>query len=197
MKKERHLTGSEVIAAAWNDPVGGASARLREQRACTSCRADIVDFRELRRVLAQRSEEPSEGVVLRATALMVPSPARADLGRFRLARLLHDSGRLEHRTQVRAPAASRHQLWRAANADIDLRLEGPSLGTEALLIGQVLPHRRHARIGEGSAWLREGRGRPRWAPISTSGEFSLPRPSGRRWTILLEWGAVRARIRMS
>jgi hypothetical protein len=80
-------------------------------------------------------------------------------------------------------------------ADFDVRIEPPGLGAVGLLLGQVLPRRPRAQdpLG-GNAWLFERGRRPRWAAFGGSGEFALPLPRGRRWTLWVEWGALRARL---
>jgi hypothetical protein len=198
MKRERHLASLEVLAVALDDATRVPVAVATHLADCGGCRADVEELRALRRLIRQGVADAPPGVVLRACALVPPPlPRRSELGRFQLARLLHDSSTAEVRHAVRGPAAARHQVWRAGAVDIDIAIEGPGLAAKPMLIGQLLPPRGLAAVTEGNVWLTEGGGRPQWAPISLSGEFCLPTPRRRRWGLCLEWGGIRARMRVS
>jgi hypothetical protein len=198
MNRNSHLSSQEVLAVALGDSASVPSAHAPHLAGCGRCRADVEAFRALRRGLGRDVTDAPAGAVLRACALVPPPlPKRSELGRFQLARLLHDSSSADARYAVRGPAAARHQVWRAGRVDIDISIEGPGLAAKPMLIGQLLPHRGPAPAAEGNVWLTEGGDRPHWAPISISGEFCLPTPRRRRWTLCLEWGEIRTRMRGS
>src|SRR5206468_10827014 len=130
------------------------------------------------------------GVVARAWALLTPeAPRRSEIDRFAAGRLIFDSHEAFAVTGIRAPSASRHLVWRAPGADIDLRLEETGLGSAAGLTGQILPRSRARHPGSGDVWLAE-RGRPPvWSPLGPNGEFTLPAPRSDRWALWLKWGS--------
>jgi hypothetical protein len=197
MRRSPHLTDGTLWSLVWDRASPGLAARAAAHlERCSRCRELLVDLHALREHLAARWPEPREAAVIRAMALVgPPAPRRSERNRFELARLVYDGGAEEPVHAVRAAAASRHQVWRLPAADLDLRLEGAGLGADPILFGQVLPRKPVSpRPDPGTVWIVQ-RGAPsHWAVLGSSGEFSLPAPRPGRWTLWLEWGALRMRL---
>jgi len=166
---------------------------------CARCRAVLSAFRRLREHLAQPASVPGRAALARVFALAEPHPpAGAAAAKYPVARLVLDSGPVLQVAGMRAAGTLRAQLWQLPGADVDVRVEPVGLGTPGLLHGQVFPHRPHERrAGDGSVWLVQRGRRAAWAPIVESGEFELPAPTHRRWSLWLEWCGVRARLETS
>lgn len=163
---------------------------------CRRCEQLLHDLRTLERHLSTEPLEPPAGVVLRAWALREPQPPkRSDASRFVLARIVYDTGATPMVSRVRAATVATQQLWRLSAADLDLRLEPAGLGTPGLLLGQILPRGplTSGPLG-GTVWLIVRGRRPRWAMVGASGEFTLPSPQSRHWSLWVDWGTLRARV---
>lgn len=199
MTRTAHLSDSQLLALALL-PDSAATAphetAARHPAVCERCRRELTDLRALREHLSHALAEPREGVLNRAWALMPPAPPRSsDMGRFSLARLVYDSGAAELAQVIRGTLSSRHQVWRVRGADVDLRLEGPGLGTGPLLLGQVLPRGARSSLSSlGTVWMTQRGLPPHWCALGSSGEFTLPVPVRSRWVLWVEWGALRARL---
>ena len=168
----------------------------RHLERCARCRAVLSAFRGLREHLAQPASVPGRAALARVFALAEPHPpVGAAAAKFSVARLVLDSGPMLQAAGMRAAGTLRAQLWQLPGADVDVRIEPVGLGTPGLLHGQVFPHRPdECRAGDGSVWLVQRGRRAAWAPIVESGEFELPAPTHRRWSLWLEWCGVRARL---
>lgn len=196
MTRARHLSTASLVALARRPARRLAAWESAHLSSCDRCAEEARGFRTLAACLGEPLAEPPAGVVARAWALVEPRPPRrAERSRYGLARLVFDSDEGRAVAAVRAPIASRHQHWQAPGADVDVRLEGPGLGAEATLVGQLLPRGPALRTpAHGTVWLLEAGRRPRWAPLGPSGEFTLPAPGGRRWALWLDWGPLRLRL---
>lgn len=196
MTPPAHLTDATVLSLASGLGSPGLARRAQTHLArCDRCRRSLADLGSLREHLARHWLEPPEATVSRAMAMMAaPPPRRADWDRFRLARLIYDSGGYEAAYAVRAATAAQHQVWRLPAADLDLRVEGPGVGAVPVLMGQVLPRKRGERPSSGTVWIVERGARARSAVLGSSGEFSLPAPRSERWVLWLEWGSLRLRV---
>lgn len=193
--------GPHPAAAALAAMARGRDARpsVREARhveGCARCRSTLADLQILAGALGEESRGPSPGVEARAWALMEPrAPRTRDTSRFRLARLIYDSGAVAAVHGVRAPLAARRQTWRTPGADFDVRFEPSGLGAPAMLIGQIFPRDRKTPdpLG-GSVWLLERGRSARWTQLGAGGEFELPAPRARRSSLWVEWGPLRFRM---
>jgi hypothetical protein len=197
MKQTRHLADAVLVAMALRRLAARARASAaRHLETCARCAQEVASLEALREYLDRPLADPPEAVVARAWTLMEPAaPRSTDSNRFRVARLIYDSGAVETAHGVRAPAASRHQVWRAPGADVDLRFEGPGLSVEPVLLGQILPRAARTTHPEsGAVWMMQRGLRPVWTVFGPSGEFTLPVPSRRRWVLWLEWGSLRMRL---
>jgi hypothetical protein len=196
LTRARHLSTASLLALARRPARRVAAWEAAHLETCAPCAEEARLFQSLASCLREPVTEPPAGVVARAWALVEPrAPRRVDRSRYGVARLLFDSHAGLVAAGVRAPTASRHQHWRAQDADVDVRLEGPGLGAEAALVGQILPRGTGIRPpAQGTVWLIEAGRRPRWSLLGPSGEFTLPAPRGRRWALWLEWGRLRLRL---
>ncbi len=196
MTRARHLSTASLLALARRPPQRLPVGETSHLGQCARCREEVRVLGTLADYLREPAPDPPPGVVARAWALMEPRPPRLEeRARYRIARLVFDSRDARAAAGVRAPIATRHQLWRAAGVDIDVRLEGSGLGVEAALMGQVLPRRREvSQPAHGTVWLLESGCRPRWSLLGPSGDFTLPAPRGRRWALWLEWDGLRLRL---
>jgi len=194
--RTRHLSTTSLLALARRPARRLAAWESAHLSMCTRCAEEAEAFGMLATSFSEPAPEPPPGVVARAWALVEPRPPRReDRARYGIMRLIFDSGGDRAMAGVRAPIASRHQHWQAEGADVDVRLEGPGLGAEAALVGQVLPrHPVTALTAHGMVWLLESGRRPRWSLLGPSGDFALPAPQGRRWSLWLEWGDLRLRL---
>jgi hypothetical protein len=187
-----HLPGATALALARRPGARIPSVAARHLTNCLRCRQDVEDLRRLVEALRYPAPEPPAGVIARAWALVEPRAPRGERHpRFLLARLVYDSGLNALATGLRGPVATRHRVWRTRRADVDVRVESAGLGSAATLVGQILPRTPLPSVPRGgTAWLREGARRPRWAVISPSGEFSLPAPRSDRWVLRLTWDGL-------
>jgi hypothetical protein len=193
MTARRHLTTEELLAAVDASPVASAAAHLS---ACPRCRAEIAHLRAYRGRRTRGDEGPGESALLRAYALLRPAgPRGVERRGFELPTLVYDSRTPELGTQgVRAAAGGRHLAWRAAAADVEVRWADTGGSSGGRLTGQVLPRGQRNPELAGDAWLEEPGRSAEWGLLDPSGEFTLPAPHGRKWRILLRWGALRLRL---
>jgi hypothetical protein len=193
--RQRHLTGAEMLVLVRTDR-RLAAGRARHAIDCPRCRAEVDALRDLAAYLRHPAPAPPAGTVARAWALVEPrAPRRSEMRRFRLALLMFDNQRLPVAAGARGTPMARNQMWRTEAADVDVRLDAGGLGAAPRLVGQLLPRGRgRLPVGQGTVWLLEPRRPPRWAALGASGEFSLPAPSQRRWSLCVEWGSLRLRL---
>src|SRR5437016_400335 len=192
-----HLPDSALLALAARPDARLPRAALARLGSCGRCSGDLEDLRLLAESVRDPWAEPPTDVLDRVYALVEPPPPRrAEWRRVPPARLVFQGGlAAASPAGLRAPVGIRHEVWHAAGAEVDLRIQGPGLGARALLLGQVLPRSsRRAMKGAGTLWYFEP-GRPvRTHALNETGEFSLPAPRGARWALWIEWGALRLRI---
>jgi len=198
MTRARHVPDAVLLARSRRPDARFPVSAERHLERCTRCRRWLADLVALGRYLSTAPSEPSAGVVARACALVESRPPQPrDASRFVVARLVYDTGAAPAAQGVRAPVAARQQLWRIPRADLDVRIEPSGLGSPGMLIGQVFPRRGlDSDFRGGAVWLIERSRPPRWASLGAAGEFTLPAPQGRRWSLWVEWGAVRARLEL-
>lgn len=198
MTRAPHCSDAMLLVLVRRPDPAASGPTARHLERCGRCRVTLTDLKTLRAHLRVLPAEPAAGVLARACALMEPRPPRrGEASQFKLATLLYDSdARARARVAgVRAPGIARQQLWRIPGADVDIRFEPPGLGAPGLLGGQVFPRRRPTGASpRGKVWLIQRGRRPEGVSLDESGEFELPAPQHRGWSLWLEWGELRARL---
>lgn len=197
MTRGRHLGDAELLALALRERARVPARAVTHLAGCARCAADLHDVTLLRETAGDATPEPSAGVLARAWALLPPrAPRMAARSQFVLARRIRSSDDVPPAAAsgLRGPTAAVHALWHTADAEVDVRIEPPGLGSAGALLGQVFPRTAHVPRTPGAVWLIErGRG-ARWAPLGAAGDFVLPAPARRHWTLMVEWGALRMRL---
>lgn len=195
MRRSPHVPNATLHALILRSGARVPPREVEHLLGCKRCRAELEDHRLLHDVLKSPLEEPSAGTIARACALMVPRlPSRSLRSRFRIARLVYDSEIDAPRFGIRGLEA-RHQVWQTALVDIDVRIAGGGIGARPSLVGQVLPRGgRRLPDDAGFVGLVERGRSAEWVGVGSQGEFVLPAPRGRRWTLWLEWGQQRLQL---
>lgn len=189
-----HLIDAELVVFARRGDLPLPERRGAHVAQCPRCRALLADFRLLREHVASEPLAPGREALARVFALAERRPPTADANRFRLARLLHDSGPELLAAGMRAAGAVREQLWRIPGAEVDIRIQPSGLGAPGRLHGQMFPLTSGAASEDGSVWLVERGRRPVWALLDADGEFELPAPTGMSWQLWIEWRGVHTRL---
>ena len=172
-----------------------ASAHLES---CPRCAADVRELREIVAHARDHGAEPPAAIVARVLALMPPAAPRAHRSRaYPFARLVFDSHAAQPELMaLRAMTAVRQLAWHIEGLVIDAEIEHSLTGEGGHLVGQITPESPASeRVESGDIWLEERGHDPVWAPLDPSGEFSLPAPRGRRWSLWIDWGRWRVRVR--
>ncbi|HEY6195332.1 MAG TPA: hypothetical protein VI504_09845 [Candidatus Eisenbacteria bacterium] len=198
MKRTAHLTDALVLELVTGPAIVLPPAATTHLESCTRCATDLRELREL--VVHVRdggTEEPPAALLARVWALMPPAPPKPRMSRlFPLAPLVYDSHAALPSPGLRAVTAVRHLAWRSGGLVIDAEVEQASTGGGGHLMGQVVPEPAVDSPQEpGDVWLEEQGGETHWAPLDPGGEFSLPAPRGRRWSLWIDWGGRRVRLR--
>jgi hypothetical protein len=132
-------------------------------------------------------------------SLMPPEAPGARRSRhYPLAQLVYDSHAALPEMSLRAATALRHLAWKIEGLANDAEIERDPTGRGGHLVGQVMPEPpAQAPREPGDIWLEEPGREAHWALLDASGEFSLPAPRGRRWSLWIDWGGWRVRVRGS
>lgn len=195
IQKPEHLRTAALARAA--RPGGSLSrASALHVARCDSCREDVRWSALLAASLRNEGIAPPSGVVARACSLVTGrAPRVRDAGSYALAQRIQYSGPQPAVAGLRAALTSRGGIWRSRVADVTVHLEGAGMGARAELSGQILP-RTEVRVPEleGLLWLREGRRFTAATTILASGEFILPAPKARSWSLWIDWRGIRVRV---
>lgn len=199
MKRTAHLTDALVLELVTQPAPDLPAAAATHLGSCPRCTADLRELRELVAHVRDRDAEPSAALLAGVLALMPPAAPRPHRGRdYPLARLVYDSHSALPEMGLRGAATLRHLAWRAEGLAIDAEIEPASSRGGGHLVGQVVPEPPGRAPHEaGDIWLEEPGEEPHWALLDPTGEFSLPAPRGRRWSLWLDWGGWRVRVRGS
>ena len=200
MKRTAHLTDAlvlELVTAPQAALPAGAESHLD---ACTQCAADVRELRDLVahvRGADDTAYEPPAELLAKVWALVPLAAPKSRMSRhYPLGALVYDSHAALPDMALRAVTAMRHMAWRIEGLSVDAEIEQASAGSVGHLIGQIVPEPPGQTPSEpGDVWLEEQGGETHWAPLDRSGEFTLPAPRGRRWSLWIEWGRWRVRFR--
>lgn len=204
MKRTAHLTDALVLELVTHAELALPTSASAHLASCARCAADVRELRELVAHTRDRDAEPPATVLANVLALMPPAAPKAYKSRaYPLALLVYDSHAAQPDLSLRAVTAVRQLAWRIDGLAIDAEIEFASTGEGGHLVGQVMvdeptsqssaSHSAHS----GDIWLEEPGRDPHWAPLDASGEFSLPAPRGRKWSLWIDWGRWRVRVRGS
>ena len=197
MKRTAHLTDALVLELVTQPELALPAAAATHIDVCLRCAADVRELRELVAHVRDRDAEPPAALLAGVLALMPPAAPKSHRSRnYPLARLVYDSHSAMPEMALRGATALRHLAWRSEGLAIDAEIEPGSPRGAGHLVGQVVPEPpAHAPHEAGDIWLEEPGEEPRWAMLDPTGEFSLPAPRGRRWSLWLDWGGWRVRVR--
>lgn len=196
MMARRHLSDALLIVHS-RRPERALGARDAQHVAgCRRCRSLLAGWRAVRDSVNDATPGPDRAVLSAVLALAEKRPSEGrDVHHVEAARLLHDTGPLRMAQGLRAVSEHRELVWHITGADIDVRIEPAGLGSPGVLHGQLFPLGRGASsLADGSVWLIQRGSRAAWAPLGDDGEFELPAPAARRWTLWLEWRGLHARL---
>lgn len=199
VNRTAHLTDALVLELVTQPALDPPAPAARHLETCARCSADVRELRELVAHERDRDAEPPAALLAGVLALMPPASPRSDRGRhYPVARLVYDSHSALVDMGLRAAATLRHMAWRSEGLAIDAEIEPASPRGGGHLVGQVVPEPPgRAPHVAGDIWLEEPGEDPHWALLDPSGEFALPAPRGRRWSLWLDWGGWRVRVRGS
>jgi hypothetical protein len=194
-----HLTDALVLELVTESATELPAAAATHLASCPRCTADVHELRELVAHVRDTGAEPPAALLASVLALMPPVAPRSHAGRhYPIARLVYDSHAALAGMGLRGAATLRHLAWRSEGLAIDVEIEPASQRSAGHLVGQVVPEPpARAPHEAGDIWLEEPGEDPHWALLDPSGEFSLPAPRGRRWSLWLDWGGWRVRVRES
>ncbi len=197
MKRTAHLTDALVLELVTQPGLELPAAAVSHLGTCPRCTADVRELRELVAHVRDRGAEPPAAVVAGVLALMPPAAPKPHRSRqYPLALLVYDSHAAQPALALRAATALRHLAWKTEGLAIDAEIEQASPGGTGHLVGQIVPESpARAPMGSGDIWLEEPGSDAHWAVLDASGEFSLPAPRGRRWSLWIDWGGWRVRVR--
>jgi hypothetical protein len=199
MNRTAHLTDALVLELVTEPALDLPAAAAAHLETCPRCTADVRALRELVAHVRDREAEPPPALLASVLALMPPAAPRPHRSRhYPMAQLVYDSHSALPELGLRGTATLRHLAWRSEGLAIDAEIEPASPRGGGHLVGQVVaepPARAPQEAGD--IWLEEPGEDPHWALLDPSGEFSLPAPRGRRWSLWIDWGGWRLRVRGS